>query len=297
VKGIILAGGTGSRLYPLTLAVNKHLLPLAGVPMIFHPLSVLLGAGIRDVLVVTTPQDRSAFERLLGDGGQWGITIAYVEQPSPAGVPQAISLAQGWGAGAPLCVALGDNVFVGGMGPIVGRASGNHRGGARVFSCVVPDPRPYGVVVTAPDGAITVLEEKPDRVIAGARAVPGLYLYGPEVFTAIAGLSSSSGVGADVTDLNRWFWQHGALAVESLTDDIGWCDAGTHESLARATRMVEQEARSTGRPVACPDALAWSQGWIGEAQVRQRLAAMGSCPYADHVRSVLAAGRSAITAG
>ena len=294
VKGILLAGGTGSRLHPLTLAVNKHLLPVAGTPMIFYPLALLLRAGVRDLLIVTTPRDRAAFEDLLGDGGQWGITIAYAEQQEPSGVPRALALAREWSAGQRICVLLGDNIFVGDGLAVRIRQAWQSDHGAQIFSCVVSDPRSYGVVITPPGGEILCLEEKPTNIPVGARAIPGLYVYGPQVFTAIDEMTAASERQADVTDIHRWFWARGRLAVEPLSTDIGWCDAGTHETLAQATRMVEQEESRTGRMVACLEEIAWAREWITDAQIRLRLPGMSSGRYAEYVRRTLAKGRSAI---
>ncbi len=292
MKGILLAGGTGSRLHPLTLAVNKHLLPVAGTPMIFHPLALLLRAGVRDLLVVTTPRDRPAFEQLLGDGGQWGVTIAYAEQQAPSGVPQALGLARTWSAGQPVVVALGDNIFVGRDMTAVVREAWQSHPDARIFSCAVADPRSYGVVITTPQGGIVDLVEKPTDPAVGARAVPGLYVYGAQVFAAIDEVCGHPGRAADVTDLNRWFWTRGLLTVTPLAADVGWCDAGTHETLAQAVAMVERAEARTGRMVTCPEEIAWEHGWISDAQVRQRLPNLGSGPYGEYLRRVLAKGRS-----
>ena len=294
MKGIILAGGTGSRLHPLTLAVNKHLLLVAGRPMILHPLTLLLRTGIRDLLIVTTPRDRAAFGSMLGDGGQWGCAIAYAEQPGPSGVPDAIALARDWSAGQQVCVVLGDNIFVGsGVDERLCQAWHANRG-ASVFSCAVPDPRPYGVVNITSAGDIVDLSEKPVDILAGARAVPGLYVYDHQVFTAIAELSADLRRQPDVTDVNRWYWSRGLLMVHPLGSDIAWCDAGTHETLAQATRLVEREEGRTGRLAACPDEIVWRHGWITDAQLRRRLAEMEAGSLAEHLRRVLAGGRSSV---
>lgn len=294
MKGILLAGGTGSRLHPLTLTVNKHLLPVAGTPMILHPLTLLLRAGIRELLIVTTPRDRAAFARLLGDGKQWGCAITYAEQPGPSGVPDAIALARDWSAGQQVCVVLGDNIFVGSGVDERLRQAWHANRGASVFSCAVPDPRPYGVVITTSTGDIVDLNEKPADILAGARAVPGLYVYDHQVFSAITELSAGLGRPPDVTDINRWYWTRGLLTVHPLGSGIAWCDAGTHDTLGQATRMVEDEETRTGRVLACPDESAWRHGWITDVQLRRRLSEMEAGPYAEHLRRVLAGGRSGV---
>lgn len=294
MKGILLAGGTGSRLHPLTLAVNKHLLPVAGTPMILHPLVLLLRAGVRALLIVTTSRDRAAFEGLLGDGGQWGCAIAYAEQPGPSGVPDAIALGRDWSAGQQVCVVLGDNIFVGSAVDEALCQAWHVNRGASIFSCAVPDPRSYGVVITSSSGGIVDLIEKPADIPAGARAVPGLYVYDHHVFTAIAELSAGLGRQPDVTDINRWYWTRGLLTVHPLGSDIAWCDAGTHDTMALATRLVEHEEARTGRPLACPDEIAWRHGWITDAQLRRRLSELEAGPYVEHLRRVLASGRSGV---
>jgi glucose-1-phosphate thymidylyltransferase len=203
-------------------------------------------------------------------------------------------LARDWSAGHQVCVVLGDNILVGAGVDEHLRQAWHANRGASVFSCAVPDPRPYGVVVTASSGSIVDLIEKPADILADARAVPGLYVYDPQVFTAIAELSAGLGRQPDVTDVNRWYWTRGWLAVHPLGSDTAWCDAGTHDTLAQATRLVEHDEVRTGRPLACPDEVAWRHGWITDTQLRRRLAEMDAGFYAEHLQRILARGRSGV---
>jgi len=269
-RGIILAGGSGTRLYPLTQAVSKQLLPVYDKPMIYYPLSTLMLAGIRDILVINTPHEQAMFQRLLGDGSQWGISIHYAVQPSPDGLAQAFLIGRDFVGGMPSCLILGDNIFYGhGLTESLDRAMDRSEG-ATVFGYWVRDPERYGVAEFDADDRVVGLEEKPARP-KSHWAVTGLYFYDARVCDYAAALKPSARGELEITDLNRCYLDDGSLMLERLGRGYAWLDTGTHESLTEASNYIETIENRQGLKVCCPEEIAYQQGWIDAAQV-QRLA-------------------------
>jgi glucose-1-phosphate thymidylyltransferase len=284
-RGIILAGGSGTRLYPLTLAMSKQLVPVYNKPMIYYPLSTLMLAGIRDVLVITTPQDQPAFRRLLGDGAQLGLRIAYAEQPRPEGLAQAFLIGRDFIGDAPVALALGDNIFYGhGLPEYLQRAAARDKG-ATVFAYWVRDPERYGVVEFDAAGRPAGLEEKPARP-RSPWAVTGLYFYDARVVDIAAGLRPSARGELEITDVNRAYLADGALNVEKLGRGIAWLDTGTHEALLAASTFIQTIEERQGLMVACVEEIAYRLGWITAGDVRRVAAAMNN-RYGDYLVRIL----------
>jgi glucose-1-phosphate thymidylyltransferase len=265
-KGIILAGGSGTRLYPVTRVVSKQLLPVYDKPMIFYPLSTLMLAEIREILVITTPHDAADFEQLLGDGSDWGLELTYAQQPSPDGLAQALLIARDFLAGAPSCLVLGDNIFHGHGLTDVLRAASARETGATVFGYWVRDPERYGVVEFDGDGRAIGLEEKPARPESNY-AVTGLYFYDGKAPDDAATLAPSPRGELEITDLNRRYLERGELMVERLGRGYAWLDTGTHESLLQAGNFIETIEARQGLKVACPEEIAYQKGWITRDQL------------------------------
>jgi glucose-1-phosphate thymidylyltransferase len=285
-RGIVLAGGSGTRLHPATRAISKQLLPVYDKPMVYYPLSVLMLAGIREVQVISTPHDLPLFRRLLGDGNDWGMRLAYAEQPSPDGLAQALIIAEAFLDGRPSALVLGDNLFFGyGFSERLQRADARVEG-ATVFGYRVQDPQRYGVVAYGPDGRAISLEEKPAQP-RSHYAVPGLYFYGPDVCELAAGLRPSARGELEITDLNRIYLDRGELEVEVLGRGFAWLDAGTHKSLLEASSFIQAIEERQGLKVGCLQEIAWRNGWIDTEAFRREVEAAGSSSYGDYLREAL----------
>ncbi|MDA8165384.1 MAG: glucose-1-phosphate thymidylyltransferase RfbA [Desulfobacteraceae bacterium] len=266
-KGIILAGGSGTRLYPLTRSVSKQLMPVYDKPMIYYPLSTLILAGVRDILVITTPEDEVQFKRLLGDGSQWGIHLAYARQPRPEGIAQAFLVGEGFIGGNPVCLILGDNIFYGhGLAKILQRTALEEQG-ATVFGYYVRDPERYGVVDFDTDGRVKSIEEKPARPPSNY-AVSGLYFYDAKVVSLAKGLKPSARGELEITDLNRLYLERGELRVELLGRGTAWLDTGTHSSLLDAANFIRVMEERQGLKIACLEEIAYRMGYIDARQVK-----------------------------
>jgi glucose-1-phosphate thymidylyltransferase len=283
-KGILLAGGSGSRLDPLTRATSKQLLPIYDKPMVYYPLSVLMMAGIRQILVISTPQDISGFERLLGDGNQIGISIEYAVQPRPDGLAQAFLIGRAFVAEDSCALALGDNLL---YGPDLGSVLGpvlTRRAGATIFGYRVKNPQQYGVVEFDGDGRVLSLEEKPARP-RSSYAVPGLYFYDNDVLDIAANLKPSPRGELEITDVNRQYLERGCLHVEHLGKDVAWIDAGTHESLFLAAQLVRALEAQHGKKIGCIEEVAFREGFIDATQLERLAQSMRN----DYGRYLLAA--------
>lgn len=286
MKGIILAGGHGTRLYPLTKAISKQLLPVYNKPMIYYPLSVLMLAGIREVLIISTPHDLPHFKRLLGDGSQWGMDFAYVEQPEPKGLAQAFLLDKPFINNQPTCLILGDNIFYGsGLRQQITDAA-NVTDGATVFGYPVKDPERYGVVEFDKDGKVISLEEKPKEPKSHF-AVPGLYFYDKQVTAIAEDLKPSPRGELEITDLNRVYMDRGKLNVKLWSRGTAWLDAGTHESLLQAGTFVEAIEERQGMMISCPEEIAYKMGFIDAGQLEQAAESMKSNSYGQYLFQLL----------
>jgi glucose-1-phosphate thymidylyltransferase len=285
-RGIILAGGAGTRLYPATLAVSKQLLPVYDKPMIYYPLTALMLAGIREVLVISTPQDTPRFKQLLGDGAGWGMRFEYVVQPSPDGLAQAFILGADFVRGGPSALVLGDNIFYGHELQGVLRAADERRDGATVFAYAVNDPERYGVVEFDARRRAVSLEEKP-KAPKSRYAVTGLYFYDEEVVELVKQVRPSARGELEITDLNRLYLEREKLDVEILGRGYAWLDTGTHDSLVEAGQFIATIEKRQGLKVACPEEIAWRRGWIDDAGLERCAVALGKSTYADYVRSLL----------
>ena len=284
-KGIILAGGAGTRLHPLTRVVSKQLLPVYDKPMVFYPLSTLMLAGIRDVLVISTPADLPMFERLLGDGSALGMRFSYKVQETPNGLAQAFVLGREFIGGDDVCLVLGDNIFYGAELPSMLRAA-NADPSPTVFGYRVADPERYGVVAFDRDGRAVSLEEKPERPQSNF-AVVGLYFYPNSVVEIAADLKPSARGEYEITDVNREYLRRGELKVKVMSRGYAWLDTGTHQSLADATNFVRAIIERQGLQMSCIEEIAWSQGWIDDAQLKGLAAAYGKSSYGQYLKSLV----------
>jgi glucose-1-phosphate thymidylyltransferase len=290
VKGIVLAGGSGTRLWPVTQAVSKQLLPVYDKPMVYYPLSTLMLAGIRDVLVISTPHDLPAFERLLGDGSAWGMRLTYAAQPAPEGLAQAFTIGREFAGEHPVALVLGDNIFYGaGLQAMLARACARAAAPspeATVFGYRVSDPRRYGVVSFGADGRAATIEEKPERP-ASDYAVTGLYVYPNAVLDVAAGLRPSPRGEYEITDVNRHFLDAGRLHVEILGRGFAWLDTGTTESLLQAGQFVAAIEARQGLKIACPEEIAWQAGWISTDDLLARADAYRANEYGAYLRQLV----------
>jgi glucose-1-phosphate thymidylyltransferase len=285
MKGIILAGGSGTRLHPLTRSVSKQLLPVYDKPMIYYPLSVLMLAGIREILVITTPQDAPAFQGMLGDGEEWGISIRYAQQPSPDGLAQAFLIGRTFLDGSPCALILGDNIFYGHGLTEKLRAAAGRAHGATVFAYHVPDPERYGVVAFDSEGRATSIEEKPARPKSNW-AVTGLYFYDSRVVDVAAGIRPSPRGELEITDVNAFYLADGSLAVERMGRGFAWFDTGTHESLLDAGNYVRTIDKRQGLKIASPEEIAYRMGYISAERLDQLGRALEKTDYGRYLRHI-----------
>jgi glucose-1-phosphate thymidylyltransferase len=286
MKGIILAGGSGTRLHPVTLAVSKQLLPVYDKPMVYYPLSTLMYAGIRDILVISTPQDTPRFRQLLGDGLRWGIRLDYAVQQKPEGLAQAFLIGRKFIGKDPVALVLGDNVFYGhDLGPLFKEAAAQKKG-ATVFAYPVKDPERYGVVEFDARGKAISLEEKPKHP-KSRHAVVGLYFYDNRVVSIAASLKPSARGELEITDINRKYLERGELNVVNMGRGHAWLDTGTHETLLEASHFIETIERRQGLKIACPEEIAFRMGYITARQLAKLAAAMGDNSYSQYLRAIL----------
>ncbi len=286
MKGIILAGGSGTRLYPLTIAVSKQLMPVFDKPMVYYPISALMHAGIREMLVISTPQDLPLFRRLLGDGSDFGLKLEYAEQPNPEGLAQAFVIGADFIAGSPSALILGDNLFYGNDLARAFSAANARAKGATIFGYHVANPSAYGVVEFGPDGRVLSLEEKPLKPRSNY-AVPGVYFYDSDVVEFARRLKPSKRGELEITDLNRLYLEAGTLHAQLLGRGTAWLDTGTHDSLLEAAQFVHVIEKRQGLKIACLEEIAWRKGWIDVSRLEANIEKLGKSGYAQYLRRLL----------
>jgi glucose-1-phosphate thymidylyltransferase len=286
MKGIILAGGHGTRLYPLTIGISKQILPVYDKPMIYYPLSMLMLAGIREILVISTPSALPAFQALLNDGSQWGLQFSYAEQSVPRGLADAFLVQPGFVGGEPVCLILGDNIFFGHGLPETLRQAASLTHGALIFAYPVRDPQRYGVVEFNESGQALSIEEKPQKP-RSQYAVPGLYFYDHNVVEIASGLKPSARGEIEITDLNQVYLERGELKVQVLGRGVAWLDAGTHESLLQAANFVQAVEERQGMMISCLEEIAYRMGYIGKEELRVQAARFQSNTYGAYLMRLL----------
>ncbi len=286
MRGIILAGGSGTRLFPLTVAVSKQLMPVYNKPMIYYPLSTLMLAGLREILVISTPHDLPLFKRQLGDGSQWGITLSYAEQPTPGGLAQAFVIGESFLGNRHACLVLGDNIFYGQGLTETLESAATQKSGATIFAYHVRDPERYGVVEFDSSKRVISLEEKPAKP-RSHYAVPGLYFYDNRVVGLAKSLKPSARGELEITDLNRLYLQEGRLNVKVLGRGTAWLDTGTHEALHQATNFVQAVEERQGLMIGCVEEVALKKGWIGPEEVRKLAEPMAKNSYGKYLLDLL----------
>jgi glucose-1-phosphate thymidylyltransferase len=290
-KGIILAGGSGTRLHPITRALSKQLVPVYDKPMVYYPLSVLMLAGIREVLVITTPEDQGPFRKLLGDGTQWGLSLQYAVQPSPDGLAQAFLIGRDFIAGSPCALVLGDNIFYGHGLPQLFQKVVEREQGATVFGYFVQNPEAYGVAELDDAGRVTGLEEKP-RTPKSNYAVTGLYFYDEKVTQFAESLEPSARGELEITDLNRLYLERGELYLEKLGRGVAWLDTGTHDSLLQAAQFIQTIQARQGLMVSCPEEIAFASGWIDVTRLRELAAPLAKTAYGQYLLALAQRGQA-----
>jgi glucose-1-phosphate thymidylyltransferase len=286
MKGIILAGGSGTRLHPVTQAVSKQLLPVYDKPMIYYPLSALMLAGLRDVLIISTPQDTPRFEALLGTGEQWGMRLQYAVQPSPDGLAQAFLIGEEFLGGDSCCLVLGDNIFYGHDFAKLLLDAAKHPEGATVFAYAVQDPERYGVVEFDANRKAVSLEEKPAKP-KSRYAVTGIYFYDAQVVDVAKSIQPSPRGELEITDVNRWYLERGQLRTEVMGRGVAWLDTGTHDSLIDASNFIRTIEQRQGLKVACPEEIAFRQGWISREQLGELAGKFGKSTYGNYLKLLL----------